>query len=251
VYYYLPYTPGTGSNPFVGVGFDRFGHLAHNFQASTTFRPPEAGYGFDNNNHWMTWKTDNISSEDIAFTLKPVITSGAGLNPLLVGYHVYYGYKLIGSSYLNDALESSAASNDGATYSIENAVNWLNDNAHNSWKDAKGQCAKYIRRSLEAGFGLQKDAFLGKTPVPARLYGPFLQGQGFSQVQTTNYQIGDIAVIQGYPGATSDPNGVPYGHIQMYDGNIWISDFKQMNGFWPGPGYRRSQPGFTIYRWGF
>ncbi len=145
------------------------------------------------------------------------------------------------------AIENEAQ--NGGGYSIDNAVDWLNNNAHESWRDAKGQCAKYCRNALEAGFGLEKDAFLGKTPVPARQYGPFLESQGFQPVNTTNYLKGDIAVIQGYPGATSDPSGVPYGHIQMYNGNIWISDFKQLRDFWPGGGYRSNQPSFVIYRW--
>jgi hypothetical protein len=40
----------------------------------------------------------------------------------------------------------------------------------------------------------------------------------------------------------------PYGHIQMYNGTQWISDFKQ-KGFWPGADYRNVQPNFTILRW--
>jgi|GEM_PF-995426 len=141
------------------------------------------------------------------------------------------------------------ATKSGGTYSINNAVNWLNDNAHSSWKDAKGECAKYIRWSLEAGFGLEKNAFLGKTPVPARLYGPFLEGLGFSPVNTTNYLSGDIAVIQGYLGGTSDANGIPYGHIQMYNGTQWLSNWKQNAPFWPGKGYSDNKPAFQIYRW--
>ena len=127
-------------------------------------------------------------------------------------------------------------------------VSWLNNNAHSSWENAKGQCARYIRLSLEAGYGLKKDAFLGKTPVPARLYGSFLERHGFESVHTTDYLKGDIAVIQGYPEGTSDANGVPYGHIQMYNGSIWISNVKQ-GGFWPGPDYWKNQPIYTIYRW--
>jgi hypothetical protein len=149
---------------------------------------------------------------------------------------------------LDDGLGDTEESDNN--YSTDKAVNWLNNNAHSSWKDAKGQCAKYIRWSLEAGVGLEKNAFLGKTPVPARLYGPFLESKGFQPVNTTSYLKGDIAVIQGYPGATADPSGIPYGHIQMYNGSIWISDFKQMRDFWPGGGYRTNQPSFVIYRWG-
>ena len=39
----------------------------------------------------------------------------------------------------------------------------------------------------------------------------------------------------------------PAGHMQMFDGSVWISDFKQ-NGFWAGPGYRTHKPAFKIYR---
>ncbi|WP_423129757.1 RHS repeat-associated core domain-containing protein [Gaoshiqia sp. Z1-71] len=140
------------------------------------------------------------------------------------------------------------------TYNVDAAVNSLNQNSYPSYPAAKAagcgsSCARFIRYSLEAGFGLQRDAFLGKTPVPARAYGPFLEGAGFSPVNTTNYLPGDIAVIQGYPGGTSDANGIPYGHIQMYNGTQWLSNFYQ-NSFWPGGGYRTNQPAFQIYRFG-
>ena len=54
------------------------------------------------------------------------------------------------------------------------------------------------------------------------------------------YKKGDVAVMQGF---TSSPAG----HMQMFDGSVWISDFKQ-NGFWAGPGYRTHKPAFKIYR---
>ena len=107
---------------------------------------------------------------------------------------------------------------EGGTYSIDAAVNWLNENSYSSYSAAKAAgagaaCARYIRYSLEAGLGLKKDALLNKMPVPARLYGPFLEYMGFRVESTTKYIRGDIAVIQGYPGGTSDANGIPYGHI--------------------------------------
>ncbi|HLW06200.1 MAG TPA: hypothetical protein VKY45_01450 [Marinilabiliaceae bacterium] len=149
------------------------------------------------------------------------------------------------------------ATNSGGAYSIDNAVNWLNDNAHSSWKDAKGECGTYIRCSLEAGFGLNKDALKGKTVDQtgkaigaAKTMGPYLENLGLGSVNTTSYLKGDIAVIQGYPGATSNAYGITYGHVQMYNGSIWISDFKQLRDFWPGGGYRTNQPSFVIYRWG-
>ena len=60
---------------------------------------------------------------------------------------------------------------------------------------------------------------------------------------------GDVAVIQGYPGGTADKNGVPYGHIQMYNGNQWVSDFYQNHPFYPGKNYELYEPSYTIYRW--
>jgi hypothetical protein len=134
----------------------------------------------------------------------------------------------------------NTSSNTG--YSTSTTVNWLNNNAHSTWKEAQGQCALYVRQALEAG-GINTD----NHPVAARLYGPYLESWGFSAVNTTNFQSGDLAVIQGYPGGSSDSNGIPYGHIQMYNGSVWISDFRQ-NGFWPGPGYRKYTPDYIIYR---
>jgi hypothetical protein len=51
---------------------------------------------------------------------------------------------------------------------------------------------------------------------------------------------GDIAVIQPLLDEI-------HGHMAMYDGEIWISDFKQRS-MYPGPEYRRQQPDFAIYR---
>ncbi|HLX54956.1 MAG TPA: hypothetical protein VKR58_13505, partial [Aquella sp.] len=98
--------------------------------------------------------------------------------------------------------------------------------------------------------------------IPAREEGSYLIKWGFKTVapdKNGNYDFhkGDIVVIQGYPGGTADKNGVPYGHIMMFDGTQWVSDFKQNvggswpnGGFWPGPGYRKYKPAFTVYRWG-
>lgn len=52
---------------------------------------------------------------------------------------------------------------------------------------------------------------------------------------------GDVVVIQPAPGH-------PDGHAAIYDGQNWISDFKQLHGLYPGPAYRSSQPPYKIYR---
>lgn len=108
-----------------------------------------------------------------------------------------------------------------------------------------GHCAKYIRRALERG---------GVHVISTRAakdYGPALEAAGFHEVADTPDvteppQAGDVIVIQGV-------KGHPYGHMAMFNGRIWISDFKQHpwhhRGFYPGPAYRAAQAPFRIYRY--
>jgi len=44
--------------------------------------------------------------------------------------------------------------------------------------------------------------------------------------------------------------GHPSGHMAMFDGDLWVSDFEQLHGLYPGPGYRKIKPHFKIYRYG-
>jgi len=79
-------------------------------------------------------------------------------------------------------------------------------------------------------------------------------GGNFLNINSTNApKTGNVAVIQPYT------NGNPAGHVQIFDGEQWISDFKQgetpasragyngFGGFWPGPEYRKNKPPFIIY----
>jgi hypothetical protein len=120
------------------------------------------------------------------------------------------------------------------TWNAETAVATLQTNARA--KSVK-ECAAYVRRAIAAGgIALQPTQH-------AKDYGPGLVAAGFVRYDTEpegGYQKGDVAVMQGFPGSAS-------GHMQMYDGSVWISDFRQ-NGFWAGPGYRTNKPGFKIYR---
>ena len=124
-------------------------------------------------------------------------------------------------------------------------VNELNNNAGDE-PDPNQNCAKYVRWALEAG-GINTKGH----PVPAKNYGPFLEGQGFSKVSPDNYtpQPGDIAVIQPYP------EGNQNGHIEGWNGNQWVSSFFQNyypnypgGGVYPGKGYRNAEPDYSIYR---
>jgi hypothetical protein len=102
-----------------------------------------------------------------------------------------------------------------------------------------GKCARHVRLALAAG-GLDTTS----SPVSAKDYGEFLSSRAFTPLDAENFapNKGDIAVIQPYE------NGSPHGHIAVYDGHKWISDFSQRD-MWGGPGYRKHQPSFRIYRY--
>jgi len=51
---------------------------------------------------------------------------------------------------------------------------------------------------------------------------------------------GDIAVMESFANH-------PHGHIQMYNGTQWVSDFRQ-NNFWPGSAYSTNTPNYTIFK---
>ena len=130
---------------------------------------------------------------------------------------------------------------------IDAAVKYLDDNAEDG---STGRCAKYVREALDAG-GLS----INPHPVYAKSYGPYLTLNGFTAVVPKDYapKKGDVAVIQDYAGGVDPvttkayPASDPAGHIAMYDGTQWVSDFKQID-MWGGPGYRKHRPDFQVYR---
>jgi hypothetical protein len=106
-----------------------------------------------------------------------------------------------------------------------------------------GQCAKYVRLAMEAGGGNTKGH-----PVSAKLYAATLKQVGYEKLDAIpkEYQIGDIMVFEP-PYPKSDKI---HGHIQMWDGTKWGSDFRQpANDFWPGPGYRKEKPKHEFFRY--
>jgi hypothetical protein len=150
----------------------------------------------------------------------------------------------------NERTRSSSLSNDNTgKQSIENAVSHLQKEAK---PKSQNECAKFVRQALNAG------GFDVKPTKHAKDYGSGLEKAGFKPVAAwdnaspdtlsadgyvTGYQpkAGDVVVIQPYKGGNSS------GHMTMYDGKHWISDFKQ-RGMWPGPGYRKYRPSYTVYR---
>lgn len=99
-----------------------------------------------------------------------------------------------------------------------------------------GRCAASLRRALHAG-GMDTS----NNPTVARDYGPYLESRGFRRVDTDDYtpHRGDVVVLQ-------PPDGVGPGHVAMYNGRQWVSDFRQRD-LWGGPEFR-GRSSFEIFR---
>lgn len=108
-------------------------------------------------------------------------------------------------------------------FDVEAATNYLTEHAKSK---STGYCARSIRLALEHG-GLNTL----NHPISASMYNNYLSSLGFSKLAQSGYtgnqlpegykpQKGDIIVI----GATKKH---PHGHISMYNGTQWVSDFKQ------------------------
>lgn len=96
-----------------------------------------------------------------------------------------------------------------------------------------GRCALYVRKALQsAGYSFTPQA-------SAYMYANgTLASAGFKKISTTNYrpQVGDVVVF-------NRTNKNPHGHIQIYDGRQWVSDFRQ-----PKFSPYSQHNGYTVWR---
>lgn len=90
-------------------------------------------------------------------------------------------------------------------------------------------CAAWVMKGLWHG-----GCFVGL--YPAWMYKYVLPLYGFDEVKPTYYQKGDIVV---YPAVGKHI----WGHIAIYDGKQWVSDFKQKH-LIVAPTYRKVEPTF-------
>lgn len=116
---------------------------------------------------------------------------------------------------------------------INKAVNYLVSHAQSK---STGWCAKYVANALEYGgfrFTRQGSAYLYRT-------NGVLVGMGYREIGKQNsYAKGDITV--------TDRNAYhPDGHIAMWSGSQWISDFFQTSEYV----YSKNQPPVYYYRYG-
>jgi len=123
----------------------------------------------------------------------------------------------------------AGANKDG--WDIEAAISHLNSNAE---PRSIGYCARYVRQAMEAG-GLSTAG----RPGSAKGYVSYLPSIGYTKIDTSSYLPGDIVVFDAVPGHK-------HGHIAMWNGSQWVSDFKQ-NSMIVASGYRNGS--YHIFRW--
>lgn len=130
----------------------------------------------------------------------------------------------------------------------------------NAYK-SKIYCAKYTAEAIrQAGFKLGNTTY-------AKNYGEKLEEAGFEEFLIYEHKEGDInhkrvkgeflkdytprkgdvIVLQPYDSQKVGSTGIQAGHMAMFDGVEWISDFIQIDA-WGGPGCRQYSPSYIIYR---
>lgn len=97
-----------------------------------------------------------------------------------------------------------------------------------------GRCALYVRKALQsAGYNFTPQA-------SAYMYASngTLAKAGFTKISSNNYvpQVGDVVVF-------NRTRKNPHGHIQIYDGRGWVSDFRQ-----PKFSPYSQHNGYTVWR---
>lgn len=102
--------------------------------------------------------------------------------------------------------------NDDFTYSNKAAAEWITENAYHR---SRTWCALYVSSAIWAG---------GRTNylLPAWAYSWYLPKLGFTEVSTAGYtpRTGDVCVFPSVDGHI-------WGHVALWNGHQWVSDFKQ------------------------
>lgn len=114
-------------------------------------------------------------------------------------------------------------------------------------KYGESKCASYVKKALIAGGASVKNSAIES----AKNYGPWLIENNFKVVDNATtvssggvcQQAGDVVVIQAAPHHV-------HGHMAMFNGTHWVSDFVQEKGFYPAQIYRDQNISYKLYRYG-
>lgn len=153
-------------------------------------------------------------------------------------------------------IDSSKASITSCQVNLDTFASTLTGNTSGATVSGHN-CSHAVYVALQAG-GANFDGYLWP---PAKDFGSrmTLPGVGFTELSPTpvpgySPEKGDVAVFQSLPPGTGT-KGSANGHVEGYNGSIWVSDYLQMNnwngrdnGFWPGRVWRDAGVSYAIYR---
>lgn len=105
------------------------------------------------------------------------------------------------------------------------------------------KCGIFVREAIEAG-GIRLNRNLNTTTEGSAFgFGPILEHAGFKKIPTnTKLQAGDVVI---FPKSHNLKH--KHGHIAMYDGEKWISDFKQ-DDIYASRRRAKDKTPYTLYR---
>jgi hypothetical protein len=146
-------------------------------------------------------------------------------------------------------------------WDVDKSITFLTKKAKPAYAPP-GECASYVRQALEEGgliVFIPKKRYKDASGASACDYGDGLLAIGFKVVFDNTDKLvcekiqykpiaGDVAIYQAFEGHR-------HGHIQMFNGVRWVSDFLQKNmypdhapGLYPGPDYRKAEIPLKAYR---
>ena len=147
------------------------------------------------------------------------------------------------------------------TWNLKRSISHLNESAKLAYSPP-GECAAYVRAALVAGgidLKVPPKRYEDASGASACDYGASLEKIGFAVIFDNADQLmcqkidfkpiaGDVSIFQRFPGHR-------HGHIQMFNGVRWVSDFlqkqiypDQAQGLYPGLSYRALEIPFAVYR---
>lgn len=140
--------------------------------------------------------------------------------------------------------------NANAAVIARDNLNRFNRGLDEYLKYGKSRCAHYVKLALIQGGLSSRNSGINS----AKDYGPWLLENNFQVVDDavavhagnvysiSGQQTGDVVIIQAAPGHSD-------GHMAMFNGTKWVSDFVQEKGFYPGQAYRNNNIAYKLYRY--
>ena len=125
----------------------------------------------------------------------------------------------------------------GVQFNPQAAVEALHRNA---FPTPKKKCAEMTRKAIAAGLGIPDTRAVTGTIKSAADYSGALGKLGYAPLSWSTYQprVGDVLVEPRLPGHE-------HGHMAMYDGTRWVSDFPQHD-MWGGTVFRKYKRGIVF-----